>query len=59
MSKSKKNKQQLREATAIFTAYLEKNRQRKTPERFGVLEQIYTRNDHFDAETLYIYQKQQ
>ena len=57
MSKSKKNKQQLREATAIFTAYLEKNRQRKTPERFGVLEQIYTRNDHFDAETLYIYIK--
>ncbi|MGB1206457.1 MAG: Fur family transcriptional regulator [Chitinophagales bacterium] len=57
MPKSKKNKQQLREATAIFTAYLEKNRQRKTPERFGVLEQIYTRNDHFDAETLYLYMK--
>ena len=57
MPKSKENKQQLREATAIFTAYLEKNRQRKTPEIYGVLEQIYARNDHFDAETLYLHIK--
>jgi len=51
------NAQYLEEVKAIFTAYLEKNRQRKTPERYSVLEQIYLRTDHFDAETLYIQMK--
>ena len=37
----------------IFSDYLEKNSQRKTQERFFILEEIYHRNDHFDAETLF------
>lgn len=38
----------------IFSAYLEKQSLRKTPERFSILDEIYSRDDHFDAESLYI-----
>ena len=37
----------------IFSAYLEKNKQRRTQERYVILEEIYQRSDHFDAETLF------
>ena len=38
----------------IFSAYLEQKDLRKTSERFAILEEIYSRTDHFDAEALYV-----
>lgn len=48
----------LQNVRTIFTNYLEKNKQRKTQERYMVLEEVYARGDHFDAETLYIQLKE-
>jgi len=53
------NEQLFSEAKAIFTNYMEQNNLRKTPERFAILEEIYKRTDHFDAEALYIHMKTQ
>lgn len=45
------------EIKKIFISFLERKELRKTPERFAILEEIYSRNDHFDVEDLYISMK--
>lgn len=41
------------EINDIFSAYLEKKEFRKTIERFTILEEIYSRSDHFEADVLF------
>jgi len=59
MVETKTTNEVFTEVKKIFTAFLEQQNQRKTPERFAILEEIYHRTDHFDAEALYIHMKNQ
>ena len=52
--KVEKTKQEVRD---LFTAYLEQNQQRKTPERYAILDEIYTSKEHFDVDELFVKMK--
>jgi Fur family ferric uptake transcriptional regulator len=52
--KISKMKEEVRE---LFTRYLETNKQRKTPERYAILDEIYSHKDHFDVDQLYVKMK--
>jgi Fur family ferric uptake transcriptional regulator len=52
-----RQQERIHKVREIFSEYLDKKGQRKTPERFAILEEIYSRSDHFDVESLYIQMK--
>ena len=49
---------QMDEVSRSFSAFLKERGQRQTPERFAILDEIYTTADHFDADELFIRLKQ-
>lgn len=53
-----KQEELLLQVQQLFSDYLEQHQQRKTTERFAILEEIYSRSDHFDAESLFFEMKQ-
>jgi Fur family ferric uptake transcriptional regulator len=55
MSQEQDNNQNKTNVKQIFTEYLKAHALRKTPERFAILDKVYSIEGHFDIEQLYKY----
>ena len=51
------NPKSLEAIKTIFTEFLEAKGHRKTPERFAIIDEIFSKDGHFDVESLYISMK--
>jgi Fur family transcriptional regulator, ferric uptake regulator len=51
------NRKSKEAARQIFSEYLENTAHRKTPERFAIVDEIFSINGHFDVESLYLSMK--
>ncbi len=49
---------QIDEVQRLFREYLRQQGLRQTPERFAILEEVYSNADHFDADALFVRMKQ-
>ncbi len=56
--KNDKQDQLIHEVEKIFENYLFENKLRRTPERMAILKEIYLTQEHFDADRLYDFMKQ-
>ena len=57
MDQNNNDKELLDTVKNIFSAYLQNNGHRRTPERYTILREIYLTDGHFDVESLYIKMK--
>jgi Fur family ferric uptake transcriptional regulator len=54
VAQQERESERIDQVREIFRSYLRTNQLRQTPERFAVLAAVYSSEDHFDADELYM-----